>query len=385
MKRLLSLLSLALVSCGETHTGGFETTDLQARVVRPDGSPVSAARAWLVRSAGESSPATVVDSGFTDASGMIRFAAPANGLSGLGVDAAARDSIGLSPRSLETNPTALVVVGATHRVRIPADSTGAARCFVPGSHFASTLAFDGATAQLDLPSGTWSLAIQRGPSVYVQNIVLVTDTILGNPSLPPADTTNKAGASLLAGRIQLAGLDGLQVDIVNPSATSLDSLSLRLYLDGTASELADFGARLDMALLYTSGGFSKPAGFSGFAWTPLSPQAVGGSCPAATICSWTFDLPIDTASIEPGGRLELSLLFESRASRGSRPTHDPFTGNDWSFRTRTWADSASNPSGLPDYAGVPAVSGTDLPPSAPYMILLRNDRLIAGKPPSAKP
>lgn len=391
MKRLLSLLSLALVSCGETHTGGFETTDLQARVVRPDGTPVSAARAWLVRSSGESSPAMVVDSGFTDAAGMIHFAAPPNGLSGLGVDAAARDSIGLSPRSLEGSSTSLVVLRSTHRVSIAADTSGAARCFVPGSHFASTIASDGSTAVLDLPNGTWNLVVRRGSVSTLRSIVLTTDTLLAGGSDSRMDTTSPGGATILAARIQAQTLEGLELDVINTGTNPFDSLALRLYLAGTPAELADFAVRLDLAQSYDANGISKPAALDVSSWARVHPHPLEASCPSATTCTWTLDLPLVGTTVDVAARLHLSVLFDRHILTGdssqyanSRPTHDPFSGQDWSFRARTWADSASNPSGLPDYAGVPAASGTGLPPTAPYMILLRKDRLIAGKPPSPR-
>jgi len=58
-----ALLALgALLGCTERYSGGFETSDLQATVVRPTGTPVAAARVWLVKATNDSMPAAALDS-----------------------------------------------------------------------------------------------------------------------------------------------------------------------------------------------------------------------------------------------------------------------------------------------------------------------------------
>ncbi|HNY29430.1 MAG TPA: hypothetical protein PKO15_00955 [Fibrobacteria bacterium] len=381
MKRLLALCALLLASCGNVHTGGFETTDLHARVVRMDGSPVVAARAWLVRSLGTEAPAAIVDSGYTDSLGEVRFALPASGVAGLGLDASLADSLGMSPRSLESARFATVVLKPAFQISHPKDSSGTASLFVPGSHFVSGPSTTGAKVELRLPAGTWDLAIRKGSSVDLVGIALASDTTLGSVAPTPADSYKVASVRVLAGRTQIGGLDGLQLNFINDAPISLDSLTLRLFLQGTGAEMADFGARLDMAQLYDSIGFTQPAGLDGSSWKSLRPVSMGGACSASVACTWFFDLPVEGVSLESGGRLEFIVLFESQSTTGSRPLHDPFTGNDWSFRARKWADSTANPRGLPDYGAIPMASTQDLPPEAPFIAIVRRGVVIAGAAP----
>lgn len=392
MRRACTAAIALLASCGRLQVGGFETTDLQARVVRSDGTPVASARAWLVRSRGDSAEAVVLDSGFSDGTGMVRFAIPVDGQVGLGVDVRLGDSLGLAPLVFSDFDTARVVVKESHAVSVPADPQGNATCFVPGSHFASRIGSDGRTALLALPSGTWNVAIRRGTAVLVVPLRLDADTVLSAATGPRTmDTTAQAQVRALAARTQALGLEGLALDVVNDEPVPFDSLVARIYMDGVASDMADFAVRLDLAQLHASDGFAKPVALDAARWRKVVPVLVDSSCPSTSACSWAVDLPLDGATIPSGGRLRMSLLFDRHDLSGdslqylqSRPTHDPFSGSDWSFRARTWADSAVAIPGMPDYGGVPIASETDLPDAAPYIVLLRGSRLVSGKAPSTR-
>lgn len=177
MKRLFPLLALLVASCGEVKTGGFETSDLQARVQRRDGTPVASARVWLVRSRGDSAPALALDSSWTDASGLAHFAAPADGPVGLGLDVQREDSMGIAPSVFNSSSNASVLLAPSQKLSFLSDSNGTPRCFVPGSHFASTRNADGSAAVIALPQGTWNLAIARGVAApFVTPFVVAKDT-----------------------------------------------------------------------------------------------------------------------------------------------------------------------------------------------------------------
>jgi len=389
MRPLALLFAILLASCGQIQTGGFETTDLQARVVRPDGTPVASARAWLVRSAGDSAPAIVLDSGISDESGLVRFTHRDESTAGLGIDARGRDSLGMAPLALVGADTAQVVLRKSHAVSVPADSRGPAMFFVPGCHFQSDIGTDGRTARLALPSGTWDVVVERGATRSTTRLTVVTDTILEPIASRVMDTTAKTNVAVLAARTQAQSLDELDLDVVNNETVSFDSLTIRLYLDGTSANMSDFAVRLDMAQLYTSAGFSSSAALDATRWRSIVPVSVDPSCPSGSTCSWAVDLPLAGTTLSSGDRLHISMLFDRHVLSGDSlqyastpPTHSPFSGSDWSFRPRAWSDSAAPVAGLPDYAGVPTSSGTTLPAADPYVVLLRKTRLVSGNPPS---
>lgn len=190
MKRLFPLLALWITSCGEVKTGGFETSDLQARVHRKDGSPVASARVWLVRSRGDSAPAMALDSSWTDASGLANFPVPADGPMGLGLDVQREDSLGMAPLAFGSTSRASVLLSPSHDLSIPADSNGAPRCFVPGSHFASRSQSEGSGAVISLPQGTWDLAIARGAAAPMVTPFVVTkdSVVVVRPPVSDTDT-----------------------------------------------------------------------------------------------------------------------------------------------------------------------------------------------------
>lgn len=392
MRRACAAAALVFASCVGRQVGGFETTDLQARVVRPDGSPVASARAWLVRSRGDSDAAVVLDSGITDGAGLIRFAIPVGGTGGLGLDASSGDSLGIAPLEFSDADTARVTLRESHVVVVPVDSLGMVDCFVPGSHFASQPGPDRRTARLLLPSGNWKLSVRRGATLQVVPLRLEADTVVSGVSVPASmDTSAQAMVNVLAARTQSLGLDGIELDVVNNEPVPFDSLTVRFYLDGIASDMADFAVRLDLAQQLTSAGFSKPVPLDAKLWRRVVPVLVDPSCPSSSVCSWVVDLPLDGVTISVSEKLHASLVFDrhdlssdSLEYLQSRPTHDPFSGSDWSFRPRAWADSAVAIPGMPDYGGVPMASQTTLPEVAPYIVLLRGNRLISGKPPSTR-
>lgn len=389
-KAMAFAVFVLLASCGQSQMGGFETTDLQARVVAPDGTPVGSARAWLVRSRGDSAPAIVIDSGLSDGTGLVRFAIPAEGRSGLGIDVRSSDSLGLVPMVFSSADTAQVTLRSAHMVSVPSDPRGAAVCYVPGSHFVSEVGPDGTTARLALPAGSWTLAIRRGSEVQVEPLLLRADTLISTVIDPKTmDTTARADVRVLAARIQAMSQEGLTLDVINAEPFAVDSLTARLYMDGVAADMADFAVRLDIAQHYSAQGFVTTAPVNSSRWSNVSPTLIDSTCPATSVCSWAVDLPLEGATIGTDERLRISFLFDKHTLSGdslqylqSRPTHDPFAGSDWSFRARTWADSSVAIAGMPDYGGVPNALDNVLPAVAPYIVLLRKRRLISGKAPS---
>ena len=205
------------------------------------------------------------------------------------------------------------------------------------------------------------------------------------------DTSGLARFEIRASRHETMGLSCLRLDVVSIDSSRCDSTTLRLHLSGTGAEMADFAVRIDIAQFHDAAGFSKQVSLDADRWRETVPVPVDPSCPATSTCSWSIDLPLDGATIGTDERLRASLLFDRHILSGdslrysqSRPTHDPFSGSDWSFRARTWSDSTVAPPGMPDYGGVPIALATDLPEAAPYIVLLRKRRLISGKAPSNK-
>lgn len=198
MNRLPASCLLALgilLGCTERYSGGFETSDLQARVVRPSGTPVAAARVWLVKATSDSTPAKALDSTVTDSTGTARFVV-IRGVDrkGLGLDAQIGDSLGISIRSLEQSDSATIQMLPGFRLQVggesmPIDTLRSIGLHIPGSHFASSSA--GGTASLLVPQGTWDLAIRRGSSLEFKDSFPITkDSAL--PFLAPTDTTKRA-------------------------------------------------------------------------------------------------------------------------------------------------------------------------------------------------
>ncbi len=198
MKRLPVSGMLAfgiLLGCSlERYEGGFETSDLQAMVVRPDGTPVAAARVWLVSSQGDSAPAKALDSAHTDSVGLARFTIAANiDRSLLGLDASHDDSLGIAPLGFARSNTATVRLGETKIVQVVLDSLesgngrSAPTLHIPGSHFASSRSGNGRIATLSVPVGTWRISkVDSAGRVELDTLVVSKDTTL--PYIAPLRT-----------------------------------------------------------------------------------------------------------------------------------------------------------------------------------------------------
>lgn len=210
----------ALLGCTERYSGGFETSDLQARVVRPTGTPVMAARVWLVKATNDSMPATALDSTLTDSTGTVRFTV-VRGVDrkGLGLDAQIGDSLGISIRSLEHSDQATLQMQPGFHVQVGGDSatTDSIEVHIPGSHFASGSA-RGSTSLL-VPQGTWDLAIRRGSVLEFKASVAITkDSAF--PFVAPTDTAKSIDTTTLPDTLSKP------VDTLQPGPDiSLDSFS----------------------------------------------------------------------------------------------------------------------------------------------------------------
>lgn len=216
-RALVSLALVSLLGCTDRiQEGGFETSDLQAQVQRPDGTPVTAARVWLVRSRGDSAAAVVIDSTLTDTAGKARFLYEKGAdLSLIGLDAQSGDSLGLAPSVFANGTVASVALQETKSVQIGKDSTGALLALhVPGSHFASKVSENGTASVLALPKGTWDVAFVSGTRVQVvQALAVQADTVLTGVAGVKAvvtDTSTKARDTLRDGPD--IALDSFRVD-----------------------------------------------------------------------------------------------------------------------------------------------------------------------------
>ena len=213
----VSLALLALLGCTERiQEGGFETSDLQAHVQRPDGSPVAAARVWLVRSLGDAAPAVVIDSTLTDTAGRARFLYDKGAdLSLIGLDAQSGDSLGLAPSAFAKGTVASIALQETKSVQIGRDSTGALLALhVPGSHFGSRRSANGEASVLALPKGAWDVAFVAGTRVQVvRGLAVRADTVLAGVAGVKAvatDTITKVSDTLHDGPD--IALDSFRVD-----------------------------------------------------------------------------------------------------------------------------------------------------------------------------
>ncbi len=184
--RCALLLAVFLLNgCGDSRQeggGGFETPDLQARVVTPLGKPAAGARVWLVRSMGDTAPAEVVDSVLTDANGLARFQGQPASHANFGIDARSDALLAMAPRSLALADSTRIFLVQTGTVSVPTDSVGLTpRLFVAGSHFGSQLSADGTKAVLQVPRGTWDVAVKIGSKTTVWRAVAVDSSPIALP------------------------------------------------------------------------------------------------------------------------------------------------------------------------------------------------------------
>jgi len=194
------------------------------------------------------------------------------------------------------------------------------------------------------------------------------------------------------------GKPAMGISVLNQNEKLFDSLQIRLYVNGTAAQLLDLAARVDIAFKYRSDAFID----SGlFAYTKnvskSRPRLIDPTCPAATqSCAWYFDLPMHGATMDPLARWRLDVVFDRHLlARDTTeildqpPTHDPFAagGQDWSMR----AHVAGTDNGLSpvDYPGVPAMGKEDIDnktqdiPVNPYIAVYRRNEFVYGFSPSA--
>jgi len=218
---------------------------------------------------------------------------------------------------------------------------------------------------------------------------ILPSTASGDLGSEKLDTAGWGRFELRALRFEAQGLKGLGLSLVNLDVTTHDSLILRLHLNGTATEMADFAARVDLAAQYDPAGFISPvAGFPNNEIAKIRPKLGEGSCAIDGACPWTFDLPLSGLVLASQARLSLFLLFDSHKLSGDTTelanraaSHDPYAGMDWSFRPRGGVASEAR------YPGVPALpvstfdSGYLAVPKAPYLSVLRKGVSLYGTAP----
>jgi hypothetical protein len=192
------------------------------------------------------------------------------------------------------------------------------------------------------------------------------------------------------------GKPALGLAVVNQDVKSYDSLQIRLYVNGTRSNIVDLAARVDIAFAYGADGFADSGLFSYTSQVQKSrPKLIDSTCnPDVGSCAWYFDLPMYGAVMQTQARWRLDIIFDrhnlirdSTELLNMAPTHDPFGGTDWSFRTHV----AGGDGGLSPvaYAGVPLASKNAIDsmaqniPVNPYIAVYRRDEFVYGFSPSA--
>jgi len=204
---LAASVCLVLSCTLDRYEGGFETSDLHARVTTPTGNPAVAARIWLVRAQGDTAPGIAIDSSWTDSAGLVKFSvARTTDRANLSLDAKLGEWKAILPFPFRRSDSARLPLSTTYSVTTGPDSTGAApHLFVPGSHFLSTVSTDGRTV-LTLPTGSWKIAKTTStgtvlvPPVQVDTSSIALDSLAQKPfdSTKTTDTTKvvQSGDSL---------------------------------------------------------------------------------------------------------------------------------------------------------------------------------------------
>jgi hypothetical protein len=197
------LASFLLAACTlDRYEGGFETSDLHARVTTPSGNPAVAARIWLVRAQGDTAPGIAIDSSWTDSAGLVKFSVErTTDRANLSLDAKLGEWKAILPFPFTRSDSARLPLSTTYSVTTGTDSTGTTpRLFVPGSHFLSTVAADGRTV-LTLPTGSWTIAKTTPtgtvlvPPVQVDTLPIALDSL----EQKPIDTTKSTDTSAFVG------------------------------------------------------------------------------------------------------------------------------------------------------------------------------------------
>ncbi|HNY29428.1 MAG TPA: hypothetical protein PKO15_00945 [Fibrobacteria bacterium] len=204
----------------------------------------------------------------------------------------------------------------------------------------------------------------------------------GNQGVSQLDTSGFGHLDLRASRIAHLDMSGIHLELVNFDPLPKDSLVIRLHLDGTAKDLADFATSLDAASIQDQAGFQKSAGLDGQAISRTRPVTTS-DCPEASICHWTFDVSLMPVKLETSSRLRVDLIFRRRAFTGdttgieaTTASHDPYASRDWSFR-------AHGPSDGWYYLGIPATNAdaAGSPPVNPYIQIVRGGHVVYGRGP----
>lgn len=183
MKARASILAamIGFVACDDDRSaggGGFETGNIRARVVSPSGKPAARALVWLVASQGDSAPARVIDSAWTNSAGIADLRIPLEtGRLDLGLDARLEDSLGIALAPWRSGDAPAVKMSARGTLVALADSTGVSpSIFVPGSHFTSSISAGTGRSSIDLPQGSWKIAFKSASTLSLPMEVTVEPT-----------------------------------------------------------------------------------------------------------------------------------------------------------------------------------------------------------------
>ena len=235
-----------------------------------------------------------------------------------------------------------------------------------------------------------TLLVKYGTRTFRYPLV---STDLGVLDTALINTDTIQALELRAIRFDWDGKRGLGLGLANTGAETFDSLRIRLFLNGKKAELLDFAARIDIAFHYRADGFMDTGLFAVTTRVQYArPRLIGSECRADSVCAWSFDLPFADATLAPGERWRLDLIFDrhnlirdSLEILNMAPTHDPYAGTDWSFRAHVAGSDGG--ASVRNYAGVPVASKNDIDshwaelPLAPYIAVYRGDRRLYGNPP----
>jgi len=179
MNRNLALLLLSgflFGACSEKTSsdtvagGGFETSDLQGKVVDSSGKTVVGARVWLLQNSTDSTVKSVVmDSSLSDTSGRVNFAKWSNAPGVVGFEAWSGDSLVQVIQKLDRplHAAVQIVLQRPRLLTLPCTAFVQNELFLPGSHFVQkppTVCLD--TFHILVPQGQWNLMAvppQGGP------------------------------------------------------------------------------------------------------------------------------------------------------------------------------------------------------------------------------
>lgn len=138
---VLAALSGCVSDSGGTQAGGgFETSDLQARITDSAGTPVEGAAIWLVRGDLDPyTPSTALDSALSDSQGIAAFPESLAALSRTGLEAWLGDTlVGLLERVDTTGAEQIVVLRRTRALYLPCSTYASASFVLMGTHRAQT-------------------------------------------------------------------------------------------------------------------------------------------------------------------------------------------------------------------------------------------------------